>query len=479
VPPLEAWEKVFIDAEAYAQDLHSKMLTCTTCHGGEAVDDMQTAHTGLVADPAAPDVNKCGTCHVDIATSAAQSLHATLTGYDTALYQRSSPENHPALETMESYHCESCHTTCGDCHISQPNSVGGGLLEGHAFVQKPPMSRTCTACHGSRVKNEYYGLNEGLPGDVHLRQARLACTDCHTADEMHGMGDFAGLTSRYDGPVQPTCESCHADDIGKGSGILQHELHGTDLLSCQACHSVAYTNCTNCHVDRSEDDVPFYTVESHSVGFYLGLNTQQSADRPWKYVPVRHVPVDVNSFEAYGENLLDNFLSRATWAYATPHNIQRNTPQTERCITCHGNDEIFLTLDKLAAGEDGGANLNVIVDAAPPFPENLPELLEQALAAVEAAQSGQATTPTGETSETSSGGESFWSEDSSAATPESESGESFWSDDSSAPAATATPAPTVEPTVAPTVTPTTGDGGSFWASDTPTPESEGGFSWGD
>jgi hypothetical protein len=420
VPPLEAWEKVFIDADAYAGDPHSKMLTCTVCHAGQESDDMQTAHTGLIADPAAPDVNKCAMCHPDIATSAANSLHATLAGYDTALFERSTPENHPALEEMESYHCDSCHATCGDCHISQPNSVGGGLLDGHAFVEKPPMSRTCTACHGSRVKNEYYGLNEGYPGDVHLRQARLACTDCHTADEMHGMGDYAGLTDRRSGPVEPACEDCHADQIGKGSGILQHELHGTDLLSCQVCHSVAYTSCTNCHVDRTADDVPFYTVESNSLGFTIGLNPLQSESRPWKYVPLRHVPVDVNSFSAYGDNLLDNFLNRATWAYATPHNIQLDTPQTARCINCHGNNEIFLTLDKLAEGERGGANLNLIVENAPSFPDNLPELFEAALKAVDEAHAADAA-PAAEGSEQSGSDDagSFWADDSTPSTNDS------------------------------------------------------------
>ncbi len=24
-------------------------------------------------------------------------------------------------------HCDSCHATCGECHVSQPNLVGGGI----------------------------------------------------------------------------------------------------------------------------------------------------------------------------------------------------------------------------------------------------------------------------------------------------------------------------------------------------------------
>ncbi len=368
MPPVEAWEKVYINAEDYAEDAHA-FINCTACHGGQPVDDMAAAHTDLVADPAADPEASCGTCHPDIAPHAAESLHYSLAGYDTVLYARSTPDNHETLEYMESYHCDSCHAACGDCHISQPDSVGGGLLEGHTYVRTPPMSRTCTGCHGSRVKNEYYGLNEGVTGDVHLRQARLLCTDCHTSDAMHGIGETAGAEHRYDGAQQPTCESCHADVVGANSDIMSHQIHGTEILSCQACHSVAYTNCTNCHVDRTEDDVPYYSVEEHSLGFYLGQNVLRDSDRPYRYVPVRHVPVDPDSFSAYGENLLNNFLNRPTWAYATPHNIQRLTPQTQSCLSCHSNDDVFLTMDKVAPAERGGANLAVIVDEAPPLPE--------------------------------------------------------------------------------------------------------------
>jgi len=369
VPPLEAGEKVYIDPALYAQDVHS-FINCTACHGGEAVGDMTAAHTNLVKDPTVEAEATCGTCHPNITPHAATSLHSTLAGYDTVLHERSSEANWEALEEMQTYHCDSCHATCGDCHVSQPGSVGGGLLKGHDFLAKPPMGQTCTACHGSRVKNEYYGLNEGYTGDVHLRQARLACTDCHTGAEMHGEGAYGEAEHRYDPPVEPTCESCHADQIGAGSGITQHEIHGTEIMSCQVCHSIAYTNCVNCHVDRTEDDIPYYSVEDHFIGFYIGRNVNRSAERPYRYVTVRHVPVDVNSFDAYGENLLDLFLNRPTWAMATPHNIQRNTPQTESCFSCHENDSIFLTPDKVTPAELA-ANQGVVVNQVPGVPTNL------------------------------------------------------------------------------------------------------------
>lgn len=363
MPPMAAWERVWIDADMYSQDLHS-LINCTQCHGGQAVDDMTLAHTDMVERPA-KNPETCGACHTDVTPASLNSLHSTLAGYDTVLYDRSIPENHPALEEAEANHCNSCHTTCGDCHISQPYSVGGGLLDGHAYVQTPPMSQTCTACHGSRVKNEYFGLNEGFPSDVHFRE-RMSCSDCHTADEIHGVGITA--EHRYDGAQEPNCETCHQEQIGVGSGIEQHEIHGTEILSCQSCHSVEYTNCTNCHVEKTDEGVPFYTIESHSMNFYLAQNELRSAERPYRYVTVRHVPIDVDSFSFYGENLLPNFDNRPTWTYATPHNIQRNTPQTESCEACHGNNDIFLTIDKVAP-EERNANANIIVDQAPPLPD--------------------------------------------------------------------------------------------------------------
>jgi hypothetical protein len=76
------------------------------------------------------------------------------------------------------------------------------------------------------------------------------------------------------------------------------------------------------------------------------------------------VPVDPDSLSFYGENLLPNFDAQPTWRYTTPHNIQRETPQTDSCNACHGNPDLFLTADKISAAELN-ANLPVIVETVP------------------------------------------------------------------------------------------------------------------
>ena len=374
--PLEPWEKVLVSEEDYLADVHGQMQ-CIFCHGGQQAPDKEVAHTDLVANPDTGKEQICETCHADTNHTFVDSLHSDQGGYWTAINARSAPEDHAALEVMFGNHCSSCHTTCGDCHISQPTSVGGGLIDGHVFEKTPSMTRNCTACHGSRVGNEYLGKNEGFTSDVHFRAGRMKCTDCHTGMEMHDstaaceechntteMAEMASSTNRYAGAAVPECKSCHEQVGEDGDQILQHTLHG-DKLSCQVCHSISYTSCDGCHVAVSEKTGnPFFETQATYTTFFIGRNPIQNYHRPYEYVTVRHIPVDTQSYAYYGDNLLSNFDALPTWAYATPHNIQRITPQNESCNNCHGNSDIFLTEDKVNA-EELNANLNVVVDEVP------------------------------------------------------------------------------------------------------------------
>jgi thiosulfate/3-mercaptopyruvate sulfurtransferase len=246
--------------------------------------------------------------------------------------------------------------------------VGGGLIAGHVFNQKPSMTRNCTACHGSRVGNEYLGKHEDIKADVHFRQGRMNCVDCHSADEMHGSTMTAGgelPDKRYDGAPLPSCRDCHDITGTEQEPVQMHQVHG-DNLSCQVCHSVSYTSCDGCHVAVSEETGnPFFRTEGTYLDFLIGRNPLQNDERPYDYVPVRHIPVAPSSYEYYGDNLLSNFDALPTWAYATPHNIQLDTPQNASCEACHGNPEFFLTEDKVLESERN-ANQAVIVFSPPP-----------------------------------------------------------------------------------------------------------------
>ncbi len=374
--PLEPWEKALVDAKKFPATVHGH-IDCTGCHEGTQSSDKETAHEGMTARPSEGEANACRECHPNVTSVFSNSLHATLQGYWTVLNARGAAENHPVMEEAFGNHCAKCHTSCGDCHVAQPASVGGGLFEGHVFTRTPPMTRSCTACHGSRVGNEYLGKNEGIPGDVHFREGRMNCVACHGSHELHGQSancsachvapkemTIAPADHRYAGLQSPSCESCHPNVTLGRDNIEMHTVHGADL-SCQVCHSVTYTSCDGCHVAISENTGnPFFETEATYPTFLIGLNPQRSYTRPYKYVPLRHVPISPTSFSFYGENLLPNFNALSTWVYATPHNIQTKTPQTESCNACHGNADLFLTIDKVKP-EEVEANQNVIVEKVP------------------------------------------------------------------------------------------------------------------
>ena len=245
------------------------------------------------------------------------------------LEERGAERDQPAMQEMFGNHCASCHTSCGDCHVSQPRSVGGGFIDGHLFNASPSMTRNCTACHGSRVGNEYLGKNEGIKADIHFRQGRMKCTDCHKGSELHATDAEELAIHLLDGTQTPACKDCHTE-IGASNDPLQmHTIHG-EKLSCQVCHSESYTSCDGCHVAISDKTGnPYFSTEGHYLSFFIGKNPLQDEYRPYEYSLLRHVPVAPTSFEYYGEDLLPNFDALPTWVYATPHNIQRITPQNE------------------------------------------------------------------------------------------------------------------------------------------------------
>jgi thiosulfate/3-mercaptopyruvate sulfurtransferase len=264
------------------------------------------------------------------------------------------------LEQGYNTHCASCHASCGQCHVSRPTAVGGGLLAGHQFKKTPPMKETCTSCHVTRVGQEFLGENEGIEGDVHWAKAAMLCSKCH-GKELHAAskeGDH-----RYTKAEGPQCLNCHAKVKPGGSGIPQHDLHG-DKLSCQVCHSVQYKNCSACHVGKDDKGVKYFKTAGTEMDFKIGLNPLPSPERPYKYVTVRHAPASPQGFDFYAKNLQPNFDALPTWKYATPHNIQRKTPQNSSCNACHGNAELFLTAEDVKPAERE-ANQKVIVPTVP------------------------------------------------------------------------------------------------------------------
>ena len=319
----------------------------------------------MVRDP--DSIETCASCHSEITTTDAISLHSTLDGYLTVMNQRAGTEElcRPGLELAFENHCADCHTSCGQCHVSRPTSAGGGLLDGHSFKNPPPMNLTCTGCHGSRVNDEYKGKNEApeggmVPADVHFNPGGMACFECHGDAEMHG-----------DVPAQePPLRRCRRRNAR--TAISTWKVGPTVIRSTPCTRRTWPARCairwttrtaTAAMCRRRRRARP--TSRSIRRRWRSTLaRTPSSRVASWDYVLLRHVPIDRDSFSFYGENLLPEYDSLPTFAYATPHNIQRNTPQNASCDACHGNESLFLTADKVPPDELE-ANKDVIVDVLP------------------------------------------------------------------------------------------------------------------
>ena len=189
--PLAPHEKIYVDSEIAEDENHGE-IGCDECHGGDPNEpDWKKAHIGVVKDPSYPDPSEtCGVCHEDIAENYKTSLHVSLSPIKKMTDIRANLDKsvHKKVDAAREGHCSSCHSSCGQCHISRPDSVEGGLLEGHLFQKRPPMQQVCTACHGSRIGKEYFGENKGFKPDIH-KEKYFKCSKCHSGDEMHGDGE--------------------------------------------------------------------------------------------------------------------------------------------------------------------------------------------------------------------------------------------------------------------------------------------------
>jgi len=371
------------------------------CHGGapdRSFATMEQAHAGIVRDPSAPGQSGCLACHAEDDPESACSmcheaeadanrfsLHSRQWGYVTAIEDRCNctfdGEGNPGYQAR----CAGCHTTCGQCHVSRPNSVGGGFPKfggvayaGHRFSRTPDMNEQCTACHGSRVGVDYKGELAGNLPDVH-RDRGYKCELCHKADEIHGDPSHTESNHydhRYEVANMPRCEDCHGDEAGWDNAY--HAAHvngfaGDANLQCQVCHSQPYKNCTNCHNLQTAAGES-YDIEPSVVQLKIARNPSPYRTE-YDFVVVRHTPIDPETFANWNLSL-PGYLSKSTWQYSSPHNVRRWTEQTTvpegaSCsVTCHqspdGPEGFLLRESDLYDGQgarlvDYDANIGIVI----------------------------------------------------------------------------------------------------------------------
>lgn len=362
---MELYEKVYV-SEDFLESDHGD-IGCAECHGGNPdAEEMAEAHEGVVRDPSFADpVSACGDCHEDEVESIENSLHYSLRPYWDKILTRASTDESVLAKIKEGYntHCTACHSSCGQCHVSRPDSVEGGFVKEHLFVEKPDLVNQCTACHGSRKGNAFLGAEGYEPADVHYIEHGMDCISCHSGDELHAAAPEEG--DRLDVEEQPTCQDCHEDVAEDGNEY--HRRH-VGKLQCQICHAQSYINCQACHIGKDAKGLPYYKnrVEWHEIK--IAKNPEKSDRRPYEYALVRHVPVHPGFFDFYVKGGFPNFDKLITWKYASPHNIRKRTEQSRSCNSCHGNRSLFLTEEDLKKAPFAEADRALVVkdDEIPP-----------------------------------------------------------------------------------------------------------------
>ena len=369
--PLEPQKKVLVAADFLDGD-HGE-IACEICHGGNAeAPDKTAAHEGLKPNPPLIDPEgACGECHEQIVATAKDSLHATLGPFATILKSRSKPDKHKTIEMGLERHCGGCHTSCGGCHVSRPASVGKGFVNGHLFKARSDPLNQCTACHGSRVGNEYIGRRG--QGDIHAIKGNMGCVACHKAEEMHAAAP-AGLKGRYHLKEAIACTDCHKD-LQHGQ-IRNHNIH-VGKVQCQVCHSQTYTNCYSCHTGTDKKGLAYYVNQKDVEKMKIGLAYEKDVPgADFNFMLVRHIPVDPELFAYYAKDVLSRFDEVPTWKRTSPHNIQRKTWQAATCNHCHGNRDLFLSNKDLLDYEIKANRKVVVSDIRVPARVTRPGKLE-------------------------------------------------------------------------------------------------------
>jgi thiosulfate/3-mercaptopyruvate sulfurtransferase len=349
-PHYEPFDRVFMGGTGYEEfkkSAHSK-LSCNECHNGkDNTSDKKRAHSGdFLAHPSSAYEDKCAECHKEIASGFKTSLHQG-TGQMRKVAMRSGLAGAHEFDKLPASHkkgysqnCATCHGTCGNCHVVRPLSGGGGLANGHKFTKTPDMVNVCVTCHVSRGGHAYLGVASGTQPDVHLTQMKFKCTDCHTANELHGDGQ--PVEQRYAYSKLPECTQCHSD-LSKSN-----KYHGThwEEFNCQVCHSQNYNNCGSCHVHGEGARVPSY------MSYKIAVNPLPGIKKDYKFSLVRRTLAAPDNWKEYGVPSYSNFNAHPTYNYTSPHNILRWTARTKTtgdasCSSnCHIRNENGVLLNK-------------------------------------------------------------------------------------------------------------------------------------
>lgn len=274
---------------------------------------IMTINAAFATEEPESEFESCEPCHSDIITNFSSSLHYTGSSmkgeYEKGAAGEFGIDMHVFYEERD---CSACHaTSCTSCHTGEGGHGGDITIE------------TCDQCHFKKQTSYFQGelpAHKGVApnADVHYEKG-LDCTDCHTAEEVHGDGVAYGSQMEA---VKVSCADCHTDPekLVNGMAVTQysldspaHSIHEGEL-DCSACHSGWVITCENCHLETGQLD------KIDVDRFYLARSVDGTI-KPF-----------LNMTASYNNSTHTAF---AEWV---PHTTTR---QAKDCVFCHENTEIF------------------------------------------------------------------------------------------------------------------------------------------
>ncbi|MCD4821854.1 MAG: cytochrome c3 family protein [Methanococcoides sp.] len=272
-----------------------------------------TTNVAFAIEEPVSEFESCEPCHSDITANFSSSLHYTGSSMKGEYEKGAAGEFGIDMHVFyEERGCSACHaTSCTSCHTGEGGHGSDLTLE------------TCDQCHFKKQTSYFQGelpAHKGVApnADLHYEKG-LDCTDCHTAEEIHG--DGVTYESQMEA-VKVTCADCHSDPEKsvKGMDVTQysqdipaHSIHD-GKLDCSACHSGWAITCENCHLETGQLD------KIDVDRFYLARSVDGTI-KPF-----------INMTTSYNNSTHTAF---AEWV---PHTT---TTEAKDCVFCHENTEIF------------------------------------------------------------------------------------------------------------------------------------------
>ncbi len=257
----------------FASSIHAKDFSCTGCHGGDphvVSLDAHAAAKGYIGTPSRKDIpSLCAGCHADASRMRPFGLQTD----QYAQYQKS---QHGQLLAQGDTHV----AVCTDCHGTH-RIMARGDPSSPVFARNIPA--TCGRCHADSQLMAAYKLPsdqlEKFRTSVHgvalfVDQHPLAPT-CATCHGSHGAADAQNITA--------ACGHCHSRTLEYFNESPHHKaVQDGKMSECISCHgyhdtpppdlALFDTACPTCH---AADSRGFATAQKLKT---LLAQTQQSLE---------------------------------------------------------------------------------------------------------------------------------------------------------------------------------------------------------